>query len=380
MSKRIQIVDDCAVNVEILTELLGDKYELATSCNGEECLEQLRQFSPDLVLLDIMMPGIDGYETCRRIKESPCGDFTQVILVSGKASPAERLQGYDVGADDYIIKPFDHDELLAKIRIQFRLRDTLEEVWAANAKVQQFNTELEDLVQQRTAELVATRDVTIFALAKLAESRDPETGEHLERMRNYCRILADQLSREGPYTQQIDEKFVDDIYRSSPLHDIGKVGIPDAILLKPGRLTKDEFEIMKQHSAIGADALQQTVDQNTCGSFLDMAIDVARYHHERFNGAGYPDGLAGYAIPLSARVVALADVFDALTSERVYKVAFEPALAKQMIEEEKSEHFDPAIVEAFQARYDDFLDVLGARAEPEELELVGAANSADARR
>jgi len=379
MNKRILIVDDCPVNVEILRELLQDDYELATAASGEECLDKLRQFSPDLVLLDIMMPGINGYETCRRIKEGPTGDFTQVILVSGKASARERLQGYEAGADDYVIKPFDHDELLAKVRIQFRLRETMEQLWSANAKIQQFNAELEELVYQRTEEVVATRDVAIFALAKLADSRDPETGEHLERMRNYARILAEQLGREGPYVDQIDAKFIENVYRSSPLHDIGKVGIPDAILLKPGRLTKEEFDIMKTHTTIGADALQYAVKQSDCGSFLDMAINIARYHHERYLGNGYPEGLAGDEIPLSARIVAVADVYDALTSDRVYKSAFDPAVAKRMIEEEKGQHFDPAIVEAFEDRYEDFI---AARETVQNagFELVATADCGDLRK
>lgn len=379
MQKRILIVDDCEVNVEILAELLGEEYELAAAAGGEECLQQVRAFSPDLVLLDIMMPGVDGYEACRQIKQSPCGDFTQVILVSGKSSAPERLQGYEAGADDYIVKPFDHDELLAKVRIQFRLRDAMEKLWAANARIQKFNAELEGLVQQRTAEVIATRDVAVFALATLAESRHPDTGEHLRRMQEYCRILAEQLGRQGPYTGRIDETFIDDVYRSSPLHDIGKVGTPDAILLKPGRLTEEEFETMKHHSAIGADALQQAVARSSCGSFLEMAIDIARHHHERFNASGYPDGLAGEDIPLSARIVALADVFDALTSERVYKPAFAPDVARGMIEEEKGRHFDPAVVEAFQARYDDFLAVLQASGGWPQGELVGAGQHAHER-
>jgi response regulator RpfG family c-di-GMP phosphodiesterase len=352
---------------------------LDTAVTGEECLEKLPQFNPELVLLDIMMPGIDGYETCRRIKQSSFGDFTQVVLVSGKASTAERLQGYEVGADDYVVKPFDHDELLAKIEVQFRLRKTLSDLWEANAKIQQFNTELEQLVQQLTAEVVDTRDVAIFALAKLAESRDPETGEHLDRIRNYSRLLAEELGREGPYADLIDQEFIEDIYRSSPLHDIGKVGIPDAILLKPGRLTREEFQTMKGHSAIGAEALRQAVERSTCGGFLSMAIDIARYHHERFNGSGYPDGLAGPDIPLSARIVALADVYDALTSARVYKAAYDPDVAKNMIEAEEGEHFDPAVVEAFRARYDDFARVTRGE-ETWEAVLAGPAAFADARR
>ncbi len=372
MEKRILIVDDSAANVEILSDLLCDEYELATAACGEECMRKLHTFAPDLVLLDIVMPGENGYIICRRIKSTPVGQFTQVILVSSRASTPERLQGYEAGADDYVTKPFDHDELLAKVRVQFRLRDTLADLWSANAKIREFNTELENLVERRAREVLATRDVAVFALAKLAESRDPETGEHLDRIRNYSRVLAEQLGGEGPYADQIDAQFLEDIYRSSPLHDIGKVGIPDAILLKPARLTPEEFEVMRRHSGIGADSLQQAVEQSSCGSFLDMAIDIARHHHERFDGAGYPDGLSGREIPLAARIVALADVYDALTSPRVYKDAYEPALARKVIEGESGEHFDPVVVKAFQARYDDFLAIVES-ADFAQRELAGAS-------
>jgi putative two-component system response regulator len=358
MKDRILIVDDCPINIRILEELLGEDYELDSALDGEECLAKLRQFGPELVLLDIMMPGIDGYEVCRRIKEGPLGSFTQVILVSGRASTAERLRGYEVGADDYVVKPFDHDEFLAKIRTHFRLRETMKSLWTANGRIQQFNSELEMLVGERTQEVVATRDIAVFALAKLADSRDPETGEHLDRMREYCRILAEQLAQVGPYRDEIDEESIRDIYRSSPLHDIGKVGIPDAILLKPGRLTDEEFDVMKTHSEIGAEALREASQTSECGGFLGMATLIARHHHERFNGSGYPDGLAGFDIPLAARIVALADVYDALTSARVYKAAFDTATARRMIEEQRGEHFDPAVVDAFLQREDDFLRVV----------------------
>jgi putative two-component system response regulator len=357
MKPRILIVDDSEINLKVLDQLLNSDYELCRARSGLEALAKIRQFSPDLVVLDIMMPGLDGYETCRQIKAGPLGAFTPVILVSAKASTSERLQGYEAGADDYLVKPFDHDELLAKVRIHFRLRSAMEDLWKANGKIHQFNCELERMVSQQTTEVVATRDIAIFALAKLAESRDPETGEHLERMRNYCRILAEELHCQGPWQERTAETFVDDIYRSSPLHDIGKVGIPDAILLKPGRLTSEEFDIMKRHTVIGATALEEAVRYNTSGGFLTMAIDIARHHHERFDGHGYPDGLAGEAIPLSARVVAVADVYDALTSARVYKPAYDPELARQMIEEEEGLQFDPAVVTAFRRRYDEILEL-----------------------
>lgn len=352
---RILIVDDSEINREILRTLLAGSFELEEAADGEECLAKLPRFAPDVVLLDVMMPGLSGYDVCRRIKTSPVGEFTQVMLVSGKASAAERLEGFEAGADDYVVKPFNHDEFLARIHVQFRLRNALARLWESDARLREFNSELERLVDQRTREVVAMRDLTIFALAKLAECRDPETGAHLERMRCYSQILADQLRQQGPYTHLVDEEFVEDIYRSSPLHDIGKVGIPDAILLKPGRLTAEEFEMMKRHAVIGAETLEEAARQSGgCGKFLKMAIEIARHHHERFDGSGYPDGLAGQQIPLSARIVSLADVYDALTSRRVYKEAFASDTTTGIIEAGAGTQFDPAVVEAFRAREDDF--------------------------
>jgi putative two-component system response regulator len=355
MKPRILLVDDSDINLKVMDKLLQGDYELACARSGEECLAQLPTFEPDLILLDVMMPGIGGYETCRRIKSSPLGPFTQVVLVSAKASRTERLQGYEVGADDYVIKPFDHEELRAKVRVQLQLRGAMDGLWRANAKIQRFNDELAERIEQRTAEVVATRDIAIFAMARLAESRDPETGEHLERMRTYSRILALELGRSGPYRDRITETFVEDLYRSSPLHDVGKVGIPDDILLKPGRLTPEEFEVMKRHTLIGAEALVDTARHSDFGSFLTMAIEITRHHHERFDGRGYPDGLSGQQIPLAARIAALADVYDALTSARVYKPAYDPEKAREMIEAESGKHFDPAVVEAFQAVYPQFV-------------------------
>ncbi len=355
--RRILIVDDSPVNVDILVELLEDEFELATAETGEDALRQLPSFAPDIVLLDIMMPGIDGYETCRRIKAGPLGPFTQVILVSGKGSTEERLEGYQAGADDYIVKPFDHDELLAKLAVQLRLREAVEKLWKANAQIRTFNEHLEQLVQARTAEIIATRDLLIFSLAQLADSRDPETGDHLERIRHYSRIIADELMRRGPYTDRIDERFIENLYRSSPLHDIGKVGIPDSILLKPGRLTKEEFEVMKTHTVIGHKALTETMSRNQMGAFLQMAADIARHHHEKWDGRGYPDGLADEDIPLPARIVAVADVFDALTSYRIYKPAWDLDKAKNLIETEAGKHFDPAVAQAFLNRWNEILEI-----------------------
>ena len=208
-----------------------------------------------------------------------------------------------------------------------------------------------DITERRSAERLVerTRDLTVFAMAKLTESRDPETGEHLERMRAYSMLLAEHLAAEGPYRGLIDATFLADLYRASPLHDIGKVGIPDTILLKPGGLSDSEFAIMKQHTVIGAEALADVCRDGAGGGFLTMAVEVARSHHERFDGSGYPDGLSGESIPLAARIVAVADVYDALTSVRVYKPAFAAELARGMVEEQAGAHFDPEVVRAFRA-------------------------------
>ncbi len=361
MNPRILIVDDCRARVELLWKLLGGDYELAAASDGGKGLTMLPKFGPDLVLVSNSISAPDACETCRRIKDSPMRGFTQVILIGRKPPSQERLRGYAAGADDYLSRPLSQAEFLAKIHVRFRLRGTLTELWRANSRVLSCNDELERLIEQRSDEILATRDVAVFALAKLSESRDSETGEHVERMRHYCQILAEQLSRNGPYAERIDQQFLEDLYRSSPLHDIGKVGIPDAILLKPGRLTADEFEIMKTHATIGADALADAARQSQCGSFLRMAIEITRHHHERFDGSGYPNGLSGHRIPLAARIVALADVFDALTSRRVYKAAIEPDVARQMIEQGSGRHFDPVIVAAFQACYDRLLRAMDDR-------------------
>jgi response regulator RpfG family c-di-GMP phosphodiesterase len=345
--QRILLVDDVPANVDILRRLLRKHYETDSAASGEECLRKMPRFCPHLVLLDIMMPGIDGYETCRRIKADPASGPNQVILVSGKGSTAERLRGYEAQADDYIVKPFDHDELLSKVRVHLRLLSVQRELLAAKEQLQTHADDLERLVQQRTVQWTSTQEMTVFALAQLADSRDPETGEHLYRMRHYAQTLAVELGRRGPYRDLVNETFLQHLYRSSPLHDIGKVGVPDAILLKPGRLTAEEFDVIKKHVLIGGETLERAREYVGPGTFMDVAAEIARYHHERFDGSGYCAGLRGTDIPLAARIVAVADVFDALTSPRVYKAAMPADQARELILKDAGSHFDPVIVEAF---------------------------------
>jgi putative two-component system response regulator len=286
----------------------------------------------------------DGIETVEHLwKVQP---QLQVVICTAYSDYSWKDIIKRLGATERLLilkKPFDNIEVR-------QLAVSLTEKW-------ELLNQLDELVQERTAQIAETRDVAMFVLASLAESRDPETGEHLERIRSYCHILAEELKNNSPYSGQIDSVFIANLYRSSPLHDIGKVGVPDCILLKPGSLTDKEFEVMKQHSIIGAEALSRTI-RNTAGAdFLKMAADIAHWHHERFDGAGYPDGLKGTQIPLSARIVSLADVYDALTSSRVYKPAFRTEIAYMMICQERGRQFDPVIVDAFVARYGDFLKV-----------------------
>ena len=352
-AKKILIVDDDEAVRRLLRRLLQSEYDLAEAAAGQQALDRLLDFHPDLLLLDIMMPGIDGYEICRRIKANQSD--VQIVMVSAISSAGQRLRAFQVGADDYLVKPFDPQDLRARVRLHFQLREAMAGAAAIRAEIESHNSQLRELTEQHTRDVIAIQDTAVFTLAKVAESRDQETGGHLTRMRAYSQILGQELAQDGPYANQISGQFLDDLYRSSPMHDIGKVGIRDEILLKPGRLTPEEFETMQQHAVIGANILDQAVARLHGGGFLAMAALIARFHHERFDGAGYPAGLVGQEIPLPARIVAVADVYDALTSVRPYKPAYPPHEVKSIIERESGGHFDPAIVAAFRRRFDDFL-------------------------
>lgn len=346
------------------------EFEIDSALNGRDGLERVRQAKAEkrpyfMAFVDIRMPpGWDGIETVEHLWK--VDKSLQVVFCTAYTDHSWEDMTSRLGCTDRFLilkKPFDNIEVR-------QLCAALMQKWHLERESRRRFDQLEAAVAARTREIAATRDVAVFALAQLAESRDPETGAHLERMRSYAQLLAEQLAVEGPYTDVVDEAFLHDLFRSSPLHDIGKVGIPDAILLKPGCLNASEFDFLKRHTIIGAEALQRAAQHSGCGGFLAMAADVALFHHERFDGSGYPMGLAGQQIPLPARIVALADVFDALTSVRVYKAAYDPSVARAMIESESGKHFDPAIVAAFQARYDDFLHVLQGEPAEEAAELA----------
>jgi len=337
----ILIVDDTKENLDMLTALLSLYGYLARPApNGEMALKACKMDPPELILLDINMPGMDGYEVARRLKENPKLREIPIIFVSGLHEEKNILQGFKVGSVDYIAKPFRTNELIARVETHLKLYRTQKEL-------ELYSNHLEKLVQQQVSKLTEAYKATIFAMAKLAEYRDDDTGQHIERVRLYAKTLTQQLAETGPYKNDITDVFVERIFEASPLHDIGKIAIPDAILLKPGRLTAEEMEIMKLHTVIGASVLKDVYSKHPHNEFVSMSIEIAMSHHERWNGKGYPQGLKGDNIPLSARIVAIADVYDALRSKRPYKNPLSHEAAVKIILEEKGEHFDPHLVDAF---------------------------------
>jgi putative two-component system response regulator len=335
---RILIVDDNKIALTVLQNALEQSgHEVITAADGNQALALLRTSECGLVISDWEMPHMDGIELCRAIRSEDTLGYVYVILLTGHNLPDEKVQGLRAGADDFIAKPFNPPELLARVQTAERILS------------------------------LETRDVAIFAMARLAESRDPETGEHLERVRSYSRVLAQHLSGVEKFRAEINAEFIRLIYLTSPLHDIGKVGIPDCVLLKPGRLNDQEFEIMKTHSALGAQTLDAALRRFPTVKFLQMGRDIAASHHERFDGTGYPQRLAGDSIPLCARIVSLADVYDALTSKRVYKEAFTHLITRSMIVEQAGAQFDPDVVDAFVHTEAQFLAIRAQFAEVQTL-------------
>ncbi len=325
---QVLVVDDDDISREMLENTLArEGFEPIGAVDGADALEKLREGDCRLVITDWEMPRVNGIELCQAIRHRDFAGYVYIILLTSHDTQQEIIEGLSAGADDFIKKPFDPAELAVRVRAGERVLS------------------------------LETRDVTIFALAKLAESRDSETGAHLERVRNYCRVLAQKMALQPRYADELDGEFIGLLYATSPLHDIGKVGIPDCVLLKPGLLTDDEFKIMKTHAALGAETLKAALDQFPQAKFLKMARDIAATHHERWDGKGYPNGLKGEEIPLCGRIMALADVYDALSSKRVYKDAYSHEVARKIILEGRGTQFDPDVVSAFLACEDQFLAI-----------------------
>ncbi len=347
----ILVVDDLPENSRLLARLLEPLgYQVHAARNGAQALDFVANQAPDLILLDLVMPEMDGFEVCQRLKGNEATRHIPVVVITGRKDREANLLAIEAGADDFLVKPFDQALLKARIGASLNTKMLQDQLLDSRRR-------LEERVRERTAQLEKTQQVTIFSLAKLAESRDNETGDHLDRMRCYAKSLALEMQAMGIGDGVLTDHFVESLYLSCPLHDIGKVGIPDRILLKPGRLTEAEFEIMRTHARIGGDTLRAAEDEAGGAPFLAMGRDIAYFHHEKWDGTGYPFRQEGREIPLSARIVALADVYDALSSKRPYKDPFPHEKCRRILIEGRASHFDPIVVDAFLAREAEFLDI-----------------------
>ncbi|WP_122662303.1 HD-GYP domain-containing protein [Pseudomonas viridiflava] len=348
----VLVVDDTADNLMLMVDLLKDRYRIKAANSGKKALRILESDPlPDLILLDIMMPGLSGYEVAERLKSSlrTCG--IPIIFLTAMATIEDEILGLEMGAVDYITKPISPPLVLARVDTQLKVK-------AAADFLRDQNDFLEQEVQRRTREVMAIQDVTIHAMASLAETRDNETGNHIRRTQHYIRLLADLLREHPRFRHFLDEDTIRLLFKSAPLHDIGKIGIPDHILLKPGRFTPEEFEVMKTHTTLGRDAIQHAENQlGVKVDFLRLAKEIAYSHQEKWDGSGYPEGLAADDIPISARLMAVADVYDALISRRVYKPGMPHEQAVGIIREGRGSHFDPDICDVFVANAGRFREI-----------------------
>jgi putative two-component system response regulator len=332
---RVLIVDDAAENLRILGETLRDNYTIMFARNGKDALRLAESDTPpDLILMFVVMPGMNGYEACRRLKDSPETSNIPVIFVTAQDDGVDEATGLSLGAQDYIKKPF-----IASL-VRNRVDSAVE--------LKRHRDHLSELVAERTRQLAITQEATIHAMANMAEWRDPETGEHIKRTQDYVRTLAHHLAAKSRDAAILTQEFIAMLHLSAPLHDVGKVAIPDAVLHKPGRLTEEEFEVMKTHTTRGRDMLAATdTFLGEVTSFLNVAKDIAYCHHERWDGKGYPRHLRGEEIPLAARLMSVADVYDALRSKRVYKPGMSHEESAKIIFEGKGTQFDPILIDSF---------------------------------
>lgn len=349
--KTILVIDDTPSNLSLINHLLRDQYRVKLANSGARGLELAFDRPPDLVLLDIMMPEMDGYEVIQQLKANPLTTHMPVIFLTAKIEAADEELGFQLGAVDFIHKPFSPSIMLARI--------------GAHLQVHAWQTFLEDKsawlqseVERRVNEVLKLQAGAIRVMVSLAEFRDECTGNHIRRTQTYVRRLAEHLSRQTRDRAFLNAETIDSIAKASPLHDIGKIAIPDNILLKPGKHTPEEFEIMKTHAIKGEGMLQRTRQElGDDNLMLLYASQIARSHHERWDGGGYPDGLVGETIPLPARLMAVADVYDALRSRRPYKAAFSHEEAAAIMLDGRGKHFDPLLMDAFLALQDEFASI-----------------------
>lgn len=357
----VLVVDDTPQNLALMRDLLDQDYTVKLAPNGARALKiAMAAPPPDLILLDIMMPDMDGYEVCRRLKADPATRDIPVIFLTARSEAEDEQLGFDLGAVDYITKPICPPVVQSRVRCQLMLK-------AAVDVLRDQKTLLETEVARRTEELRELQDVTIITMASLAETRDNETGNHILRTQYYVKALAEHLRHHPRFAAFLTQEHIDLLFKSAPLHDIGKVGIPDSILLKPGRFEPHEMEVMKTHTTLGRDTI--VAAERRLGRtvpFFVFAKEIAYSHQEKWDGSGYPQGLAGEAIPISARLMAVADVYDALICRRVYKAGMPHAQARAIMLEGKGTHLDPDIVEAFIALENVFQTIAARYADTDE--------------
>lgn len=347
----ILAVDDTLANIDVVKGVLAQDYLVQAALNGKMALKIIEKQKPDLILLDIMMPDMDGYEVCTLLKSQEETRNIPIIFLTAKAQEDDETKGLSLGAVDYITKPISPPILKERVKNHLMLQ-------ASKKLLERQNEILEERVIQRTSQLSELQDVAMVAMGALAESRDPETGNHIRRTQRYVKVLATEVAKSEQYKSVLTPDVITSLYKSAPLHDIGKVGIEDSILLKPGKLTDDEFDEMKRHTTYGRDAIaaaEMSID--SADNFLIFAKEIAYSHQEKWDGSGYPEGLSGADIPLSARLMAVADVYDALISKRVYKPAFSHDKAVDIIVEGKGTHFEPLLVECFVAVAEEFQQI-----------------------
>ncbi len=347
----ILLVDDTPANLTLLADSLQVDYRIKVANNGLKALEYAFAAPPDLVLLDIMMPMMDGYEVCRRLKAAASTRDVPVIFLTAKVATEDEELGFSVGAVDFIHKPISPPIVAARVRTHLAMKQ-----W--HDFMLDKNVWLEQEVKRRLSQVHRLQDASIYVMISLAEFRDECTGNHIRRTQEYVQLLAQRLALVPRHSKVLTQEYVELLAKSAPLHDIGKIAIPDHILLKPGKLDADELRIMKTHAMRGYDILCQAEDFiGEQGDFLSIAMDIARYHHEKWDGSGYPEGLIGENIPLTARLMALADVYDALHSSRPYKPALTHAKAVEIILRGRGGHFDPEIVDVFQSNASAFVEI-----------------------